>query len=34
MSLPQITNANPQKIHDFSEKFLSSVQALHTMKRD
>ena len=31
MSLPQINNANPQKIHDFSEKKLCSVQALDTM---
>ena len=31
MSLPQINNANPQKIHDFSEKLLCSVQALDTM---
>ena len=30
MSLPQINNANPQKIHDSSEKLLCSVQALHT----
>ena len=37
MSLPQISNTNHQKIHDFSEKLLSSVQALDTMgenKRD
>ena len=31
MSLPQINNANPQKIHDFSEKLLCSVQPLDTM---
>ena len=31
MSLPQINYANPQKIYDFSEKFLWSVQALDTM---
>ena len=31
MSLPQINNANPQKIHEFSEKLLCSVQALDTM---
>ena len=31
MSLPQINNANSQKIHDFSEKLLCSVQALDTM---
>ena len=30
-SLPQINNANPQKIHDFSGKLLCSVQALDTM---
>ena len=30
MSLPQINNANSQKIHDFSEKLLCSVQALDT----
>ena len=33
MSLPQINNANPGKIHDFSEKVLCSVQALDTMGR-
>ena len=31
MSLLQISNANPQKIHEFSEKLLCSVQALDTM---
>ena len=31
MSLPQINNANPEKIHDFSEKLLCSVKALDTM---
>ena len=31
MSLPQINNANPQKIHNFSKKLLCSVQALDTM---
>ena len=31
VSLPQINNANPQKIHDFSEELLCSVQALDTM---
>ena len=31
MSLPQINNANSQKIHDFLEKLLCSVQALDTM---
>ena len=31
MSLPQINNGNHQKIHDFSEKLLCSVQALDTM---
>ena len=31
MSLPQINNANPQKVHHFSEKLLCSVQALDTM---
>ena len=33
MSLPQINNANPGKIHDFSEKLLCSLQALDTMKK-
>ena len=28
---PQINNANPQKIHEFSETLLCSVQALDTM---
>ena len=31
MSLPQINNANPQKIYELSEKLLCSVQALDTM---
>ena len=31
MSLPQIKNANPENIHDFSEKLLCSVKALDTM---
>ena len=31
MSLPQVNNTNPQKIHDFSETLLYSVQALDTM---
>ena len=31
VSLPQINNANSQKIHDFLEKLLCSVQALDTM---
>ena len=31
MPLPQINNTNPQKIHDFSEKLLCTVQALDTM---
>ena len=31
MSLPKINNANPQKVHRFSEKLLCSVQALDTM---
>ena len=31
ISLPQINNANPQKIHDFSEKLLCSVQALDAL---
>ena len=31
MSLPHISNSNPYKIHEFSEKLLSSVQALETM---
>ena len=33
MSLPQINNASPQKIHEFSEKLLCSVQALDTMRK-
>ena len=32
MSLPQINNANLQKIHASLEKLLCSVQALGTMK--
>ena len=31
MSLSQINNANPEKIHDFSAKLLCSVKALDTM---
>ena len=31
MSLPQVNNTNPQKIDDFSETLLYSVQALDTM---
>ena len=31
MSLPQIDNPNPQKVHDFSGKLLCSVQALDTI---
>ena len=31
MLLPLINNANPKKIHDFSEKSLCSEQALDTM---
>ena len=31
MSLPQINNANPQKVYHFSEKLLCSVQALDIM---
>ena len=31
MTLPQINNANPKKIHEFSEKLLYSLQALDTM---
>ena len=31
MSLPQIDNQNPEKVHDFSGKLLCSVQALDTM---
>ena len=31
MSLPQINNANPQKVHGLSEKLLCSMQALDTM---
>ena len=33
MSFPQINNANPQKIHEFSEKLLCSVQALDIMRK-
>ena len=31
MSLPHINNSNSYKIHEFSEKLLSNVQALQTM---
>ena len=31
ISLPQINNANPQKIYEFSEKLLYNVQALDTV---
>ena len=31
MSFPHINNSNPCKIHEFSEKLLSSVQALESM---
>ena len=31
MSLPHVNNVNPYKIHKFSEKLFSSVQALETM---
>ena len=31
MSLTHINDSNPYKIHEFSEKLLSSVQALETM---
>ena len=31
MSLPHINNSNSYKIYEFSEKLLSSVQALETM---
>ena len=31
MSLPKINHANPQKIHEFSEKLLCRVQALDTI---
>ena len=31
MSLPHINNSNPHKIHEFSEKLLSSVQAQETI---
>ena len=31
MSLPHISNSNPYKIHEFSEKLLSSVQARETI---
>ena len=34
MSLPQINNANLQKIHKSLEKLLCSVQTLGTMKKD
>ena len=30
MSLPQINNANPQKIHEFSQNLLCSVSVLDT----
>ena len=33
MPLPEINDANPQKIHEFSEKLLCSVQALDTMEK-
>ena len=33
ISLPQINNASPQKIHQFSEKLLCSVQGLDTMTK-
>ena len=33
MSLPHINNSNPYKIHEFSEKLLSSVQALEIMRK-
>ena len=33
MSLPQINNANPQKIYEFSNKLPSSVQTLDTMRK-
>ena len=33
MSLPKINSANPQKIHNFPEKLLCSVQALDTMRK-
>ena len=33
MDLPYITSANPAKIHEFSEKLSTCVQALETMKK-
>ena len=33
MSLPHINNSNPYKIYEFSEKLLSSVQALETIRK-
>ena len=33
MSIPQINRANPQKIHEFPEKLLCSLQALNTMEK-
>ena len=33
MDLPHITNANPKKISEFSEKLTYCVQALQTMKK-
>ena len=32
-SLPHINNSNPYKIYEFSEKLLSSVQALETIRK-
>ena len=32
-SLPHINNSNPCKIYEFSEKLLSSVQALETIRK-
>lgn len=33
MELPHISNANPKKIHEFSEKLMYCVQALETMNK-
>ena len=33
LDLPTVYNANPKKIHDFSEKLMYNVQALETLKK-
>ena len=33
INLPTISNANPKKIHKFSDKLMYSVQALETLKK-